>query len=359
MDQNPDSFIMRGYPQQSAPGLPLMDEKAISVASGFLAEALSPEGQNGQETTRLKYICGLVLRLVQFPVDSNDIILELIGFRREDTPELAPVLWHCPGAITALLQEIVCSYTLLSPPKMDKGIGNRVCNVIALLQSVASHPATKQHFLRAQLPLYMYPFLNTVSKTRHFEYLRLTSLGLIGALVKQDDPAVISYLLQTEIIPLCLRNIDMGSTLSKTVATFIVSKVLSDLEGLNYVCQAQERFLAVIDVFSSVLNNISKMLLSVEATFEGNPQDDVKKLLKHVVKCYTKLAGNVYALEYLRKNCPESVKNYSIHFEKLLNDQPLELLFQTLNRCLFTNETSSDSVRSNSAISPAGEEDST
>ena len=36
----------------------------------------------------------------------------------------------------------------------------------------------------ANVPLFLYPFLNTTSKTRPFEYLRLTSLGVIGALVK-------------------------------------------------------------------------------------------------------------------------------------------------------------------------------
>ena len=36
----------------------------------------------------------------------------------------------------------------------------------------------------AHIPLFLYPFLNTISKTRPFEYLRLTSLGVIGALVK-------------------------------------------------------------------------------------------------------------------------------------------------------------------------------
>jgi len=34
--------------------------------------------------------------------------------------------------------------------------------------------------LAAHVPLFLYPFLNTVSKTRPFEYLRLTSLGVIG-----------------------------------------------------------------------------------------------------------------------------------------------------------------------------------
>lgn len=36
----------------------------------------------------------------------------------------------------------------------------------------------------AHIPLFLYPFLHTIHKTRPFEYLRLTSLGVIGALVK-------------------------------------------------------------------------------------------------------------------------------------------------------------------------------
>lgn len=39
-------------------------------------------------------------------------------------------------------------------------------------------------FFLANIPLFLYPFLNSVSKQRPFEYLRLTSLGVVGALVK-------------------------------------------------------------------------------------------------------------------------------------------------------------------------------
>ena len=59
-----------------------------------------------------------------------------------------------------------------------------VANLFPLFQCVASHPETRSHFLQAHIPLYLYPFLQTSSKTRPFEYLRLTSLGVIGALVK-------------------------------------------------------------------------------------------------------------------------------------------------------------------------------
>jgi CCR4-NOT transcription complex subunit 9 len=87
-----------------------------------------------------------------------------------------------------------------------------------------------------------------VSKGRSFEYLRLTSLGVIGALVKVDDPKVIDFLIKTEIIPLCLRIMERGTELSQTVATFIIQKILMDEEGLKYLCMKPERYLAVSNV---------------------------------------------------------------------------------------------------------------
>lgn len=68
---------------------------------------------------------------------------------------------------------------------------NRVCNVLALFQCIAANSETRLSFINgkfyynlAQIPLFLYPFLNTINKSRPFEYLRLTALGVIGALVK-------------------------------------------------------------------------------------------------------------------------------------------------------------------------------
>lgn len=55
------------------------------------------------------------------------------------------------------------------------------CFAAAQLQSYSADLMTVP---AAHVPLFLYPFLNTTSKTRPFEYLRLTSLGVIGALVK-------------------------------------------------------------------------------------------------------------------------------------------------------------------------------
>lgn len=133
-------------------------------------------------------------------------------------------------------------------------------------------------WFQAHVPLFLYPFLHTVSKTRPFEYLRLTSLGVIGALVKTDEQEVITFLLTTEIIPLCLRIMESGSELSKTVATFILQKILLDDSGLSYICQTYDRF-------SHVAMILGKMVLSLA-------KDPSARLLKHVVRCYLRLSDN-------------------------------------------------------------------
>lgn len=130
----------------------------------------------------------------------------------------------------------------------------------------------------AHIPLFLYPFLNTTSKSRPFEYLRLTSLGVIGALVKNDSTEVINFLLTTEIIPLCLRIMETGSELSKTVAIFIVQKILLDDTGLGYICHTYERFYAV----GTVLSNMVTQLVEQQTV----------RLLKHVVRCFLRYASS-------------------------------------------------------------------
>ena len=127
--------------------------------------------------------------------EKRDNALLKLSQQREHFSELAPFIWHSVGTIAALLQEIVSVYPLLSPPLLDSKTSNKACNVLALLQCVASHKDTRPLFVKAHITLFLYPFLNTVSKGRSFEYLRLTSLGVVGALVKVDDPTVINFLL--------------------------------------------------------------------------------------------------------------------------------------------------------------------
>ncbi|XP_055807011.1 uncharacterized protein LOC129875800 [Solanum dulcamara] len=90
--------------------------------------------------------------------------------KRELFQDLAPLLWHSFGSISAFLQKKVSIYPVFSPPIPTPAQSNGVCNVLALLQV--------------------------------------------------DDTEVISFLVSTEIIPHCLCTMEMGSELSKNSLWF-------------------------------------------------------------------------------------------------------------------------------------------
>ncbi|RDL41816.1 ARM repeat-containing protein [Venustampulla echinocandica] len=264
---------------------------------------------HGQDTTVMDNVTEENKRTLAFIADllnedTREAALLELSKKREQVPELALILWHSFGVMTSLLQEIISVYTLLNPSQLTAAASNRVCNALALLQCVASHNETRALFLNAHIPLFLYPFLNTTSKSRPFEYLRLTSLGVIGALVKNDSSDVINFLLTTEIIPLCLRIMETGSELSKTVAIFIVQKILLDDHGLNYICATYERFYAV----GTVLSNMVSQLV----------EQQTARLLKHVVRCFLRLSDNARAREALRQCLPEPLRDAT--FSSVLRD---------------------------------------
>ncbi len=146
----------------------------------------------------------LVLALTD-PETRENALLDL-SKKRDLFPDLAPILWHSFGVIPALLQEIIAIYPLLSPPALTAHASNRVCNALALLQCVASHQETRSLFLSGTAKL----IILFISLKLLFKW-RVNRLGVIGALVKVDDTDVINFLLSTEIIPLCLRTMELGS----------------------------------------------------------------------------------------------------------------------------------------------------
>jgi len=74
---------------------------------------------------------------------------------------------------------------------------------------------------------------------------------------------------------------ESGSELCKTVAIFILQKILLDEVGLQYICQTYERFYAVGSVLSIMVAELG--------TGGGGQQ---VRLLKHVIRCYLRLSDN-------------------------------------------------------------------
>lgn len=100
---------------------------------------------------------------------------------------------------------------------------------------------------------------------------------------------------------------DNGSELSKTVATFIIQKVLLDNLGLNYICQTPERFFAVSNVLANMVRSHKSFIRFVSSCvfpwrlqysclcfqIESLVDSPSQRLLKHIVRCYLRLADNL------------------------------------------------------------------
>nr|CAH8876350.1 unnamed protein product [Trichobilharzia regenti] len=264
--------------------------------------------ETGTSATDMESVYRWVASLPNMETREN-ALLELCK-RRESVPELAVIIWHSFGSVAALLQEICSIYPYINPPNLSAHQSNRVCNALAFMQCLASHPETRKEFLKANIPLYLYTFLNTNNQTRPFEYLRLTSLGVIGALVKTDEPEVIAFLLGSEIIPLCLVIMESGSELSRTVATFIMQKLLLDEVGLAYICQTYERFVHVATVLEKMVIDLAR--------------EQSLRLLKHLIRCYLRLSDNSRARDALRTCLPQHLTDgtFKQHYDHYPQNSP-------------------------------------
>ena len=210
--------------------------------------------------------CQLVMKLTGPSLAERNEALHQLSVQREQIPNLAVYLWESPATITSLLSEVLSvsphlaatsTASATKPPSLTGGLSTRVCNVLTLFQTVAGHNDIRIPFIRADIPMYLFPFLHTTNISRECECLKLSSLGIIGSLVRSEQPEVIEYLLQNEFVPLCLRILKFGQELPRIVAAFIVQKILSDQNGLKNVCDSKEKLETVVKVLNIVLCDLA------------------------------------------------------------------------------------------------------
>ena len=109
---------------------------------------------------------------------------------------------------------------------------------------------------------------------------------------------MIHFLLSTEIIPLCLRIMETGSELSKTVAIFIVQKILLDesrtmqdevittvrKENADALESLKQKGLIVVPTPDAMVQQMAKLTAPIALRETGNFskefQDEVGKLLE-------------------------------------------------------------------------------
>ncbi|XP_074378740.1 cell differentiation protein rcd1-like [Apium graveolens] len=182
---------------------------------------------------------------------------------------------HREKAISSLthIKEVLSIYKSLTPEKLTMKDSSKVCDVLVLFE-VISAPLIS--FSSVQIHCYLYPFLETEETSKPFQYLRLMSLGVIGGLLKEvGDPSTkvaVHCLLESGLFPLCLKSIEYGNELSQSTASWIMSRIMMQEQGLQYCCEPANRLCAIMKVFNDV---IEKMQDEPSTTF-----------LKNIIQCY-------------------------------------------------------------------------
>ena len=173
---------------------------------------------------------------------------------REKNENIPIYLWYSQGTMATLLQEILNLYQYLSPSKLNKEISDKASHILSLIQTIALNSKTRKEFLESQLLVFLYPFLNITNNSKIYDVIRLSVLAVIGALVQRDDSGVIIFLYNTGIIPILLKIIERGTDLSRTLAFFILYRIVYDSKGFSYICEMKERLHAVTYILGMVMN---------------------------------------------------------------------------------------------------------
>ena len=283
-------------PQTSSRMAPQYADNSMVASDSMNSSHLGPQPPNPD----VEKVCSCIMSLKD-PNKKYDSF-KLLNEQREYVPQLAQFLWYSTGTVSIMLQEIINIYPNLSPPTLTQSHSERICNVLGLFQCIALHEKTKPLFIKAGLHLYLYPLINKIIKQKPFEHLRVTSLGVIGALVKGEDSETVQHLIGTELIVLCLRIMKKGNLLSRTVATFIVQKILMDESGLRYVSSTEERLLALMQILKDITDELAR---------DPNCTNDkeVQRLLRHIVRCFLRLSENNNATQLIITYFPDCLRN--------------------------------------------------
>lgn len=214
--------------------------------------------------------------------------------------------WRYNEIPILLLQEVIKCYYLIGTDMFTPEACSNVCVVLNIFQVVVVEDEIRAHFLAGQFPFYLYPFMNITEQSNKYESLRIACLCIIGTLMKKNVEEIITFLKNTEIVPLTLKIMDIGTEVSKLITIHIFYKILNTADGLEYMVQTFDRFVAIAMVFNSIiyqsLTNPSKRVIAV------------------ILDCYSRMCAKENVKESLQNKPPDSLMNNGII--KLIESDP-------------------------------------
>ncbi|XP_059315686.1 uncharacterized protein LOC132066382 [Lycium ferocissimum] len=265
-----------------------------------LIEFLRDENIRGEVLLHLKNF--IMKQALQSTTASTYYYVEISrNTRGENRVNLALQLWSSYQTASILLLEITAVHRSFLTLTFTTAESTRVCNALAVLQGTT------------YIPFYVDPLLRIqTNENRDHASVRLSSLDLVGALAKFDDPQgpeILNFFLGSGLVLSCLHCMGDGDTLTGKATTLIVMNILMQEAGLNYCCDSPERVQLLVQVLRQMVEKLT-----------GNPS---LQTLKYVVQCYYCLSGKSKlsgVLNALRDNFPRQLTDTT--FRNLFSRDP-------------------------------------
>ncbi|KAI5188555.1 CCR4-NOT transcription complex subunit 9 [Nematocida sp. AWRm77] len=226
----------------------------------------------------------------------------------ETHPGSKQQVWGSFGIPSILVQEIAKSYTHFQSSYINT-IPSTVFLSLEIMIEMCPLKEFREMCVTAQLPLFLYPLLNSPSREESIEVVKTLCLTFIKILLEEkntDSLYSVEFFKNTELVPLCLRNMELGSEKSKLAASQVFYSIISTREGLEYTCQTYDRFMATSMILNSVLVQM-EMLQSPE-------------ILEVVIRIYAKLCEMPNAKIVFSKNRPHML--YAEHIREMVRSNP-------------------------------------
>lgn len=193
----------------------------------------------------------------------------ILAVQREYNKELGKIIWNTPGLVAQLILEIISVYPHLasmaaspstSPFSLSKSLSVRVTNVLSLLQVLPADCDVRGYYLKANIPMYLFPFLYTNNQCPDCENFKLSALASIAYLCTSDDDrhGAIDYLIENDFVPLCLRILKFGKKYCKLLSAFILNRIVSMSQETSTIFSQSENTKSLISVFNQNIIDISE-----------------------------------------------------------------------------------------------------
>ncbi|KAL0863769.1 hypothetical protein Bca101_042887 [Brassica carinata] len=233
----------------------------------------------------------------------SDFALQNLVTHRNSYEILPLLLWKSPCTVTMMLQ-------FHSISAGDRENLSTHLNSSTLSGREATSSVQHSAFVPAEMPHYLFPLMDIDLTDKPLEFLRLGALGVLAHMLKApiDIAAVVRFLMDNGALRYCTKAIETGSTESKIVSVFILNKILSTDEGLQYCCILADRFFLIDGLLKKLLVYLSSMT---------NPSPSLFNL---IAGCYAKLSQKSRAREGLWRFPPVMLLNGT--FASLLAEDP-------------------------------------